>query len=55
MLWVVLQCFFPLLKGDVLRFQAGYRRAKLCVLGAVNAGTFAAAVNLVLTLDPEDR
>ncbi|XP_013141926.1 PREDICTED: protein FAM57A [Papilio polytes] len=35
--------------------KAGYRRAKLCVLGAVNAGTFAAAVNLVLTLDPEDR
>ncbi|KPJ20349.1 Protein FAM57B [Papilio machaon] len=35
--------------------KARYRRAKLCVLGAVNAGTFAAAVNLVLTLDPEDR
>ncbi|CAG5047308.1 unnamed protein product [Parnassius apollo] len=40
---------------DPAMSKARYRRFKLCVLSAVNAGAFAAAVNLVLTLDPEDR
>ncbi|XP_068623408.1 TLC domain-containing protein 3A [Battus philenor] len=40
---------------DPAMSKTRHRRARLCVLSAVNAGTFAAAVNLVLTLDPEDR